>query len=87
MVDTPRFGKKFASCPNGMTGPKGPDFLFLTHVDDTADHGKWVLVQEFPHLQRIFHQGDTGRHETYSKIWRLFFVSSRSKSRLMIHDG
>jgi glyoxylase-like metal-dependent hydrolase (beta-lactamase superfamily II) len=31
----------------------------LTHVDDTADHGKWAEAFD---LQRIFHEGDLGRH-------------------------
>ena len=34
--------------------------MFLTHVDDTADHLKWK--EEFPSLKRIFHSGDLGRH-------------------------
>ncbi len=59
MVDVPRY------CPSAVTAvrslsPQGPDYLFLTHVDDTADHNKWV--EEFPKMQRIFHAGDLGRH-------------------------
>jgi glyoxylase-like metal-dependent hydrolase (beta-lactamase superfamily II)/ferredoxin len=42
----------------GLTGATGPDYLFLTHVDDTADHHKWAA--EFPNLKRIFHSGDLG---------------------------
>jgi glyoxylase-like metal-dependent hydrolase (beta-lactamase superfamily II) len=43
-----------------LTGPSGPDYLLLTHVDDTADHGKWA--QQFPDCRRIFHSGDLGPH-------------------------
>jgi glyoxylase-like metal-dependent hydrolase (beta-lactamase superfamily II) len=60
MVDTPRFGKSAIEAITSLTGSSGPDFLLLTHVDDTADHGKWV--EEFPSLRRIFHSGDLGRH-------------------------
>jgi glyoxylase-like metal-dependent hydrolase (beta-lactamase superfamily II) len=60
MVDTPRFGKSAMEAVTKITGPAGPDYLFLTHVDDTADHDKWAA--EYPSLRRIFHAGDTGRH-------------------------
>lgn len=60
MVDTPRFGKSAMDAVTKITGPAGPDYLFLTHVDDTADHDKWAA--EYPTLKRIFHAGDTGRH-------------------------
>lgn len=60
MIDTPKFSKSALEAVTSITGPKGPDYLFLTHVDDTAGHDDWV--QQFGHLQRIFHKGDTGRH-------------------------
>jgi glyoxylase-like metal-dependent hydrolase (beta-lactamase superfamily II) len=61
MVDTPKFSKSAVQAVTQLTGPSGPDYLFLTHVDDTADHDQWA--QEFaPSLQRIFHAGDTGRN-------------------------
>ena len=60
MVDTPRFGKSSVDAVTQITGPEGPDYLFLTHVDDTEGHEKWSA--EFPSLQRIFHLGDSGRH-------------------------
>eukprot|EP00956_Cyclotella_meneghiniana_P021005 scaffold37692_cov60-Cyclotella_meneghiniana.AAC.1 len=56
MVDVPRFS---ASAVKSLA-PRGPDYIFLTHVDDTADHNSWV--NEFPSLKRIFHSGDLGRH-------------------------
>lgn len=37
-----------------------PDFMFLTHVDDTAQHNEWK--NEFPSMKRIFHSGDLGIH-------------------------
>mmetsp|Transcript_25859 Transcript_25859/g.53917 ORF Transcript_25859/g.53917 Transcript_25859/m.53917 type:complete len:272 (-) Transcript_25859:588-1403(-) len=42
MVDTPKFSASALKAVEGLTGPNGPDYLFLTHVDDTADHGKWA---------------------------------------------
>jgi len=59
MVDTPKFGKSAKDAVTRLTGPKGPDYLLLTHVDDTAGHEKWA--EEFPSLKRIFHLGDGGR--------------------------
>ena len=60
MVDTPKFSKAAVDDVVSVTGERGPDFLFLTHVDDTADHGKWA--NHFPSLREIFHSGDLGRH-------------------------
>jgi glyoxylase-like metal-dependent hydrolase (beta-lactamase superfamily II)/ferredoxin len=60
MVDTPKYSKSSVQAVTSLTGPEGPDYLFLTHVDDTADHGKWA--DAFEDLQRIFHAGDLGRH-------------------------
>jgi glyoxylase-like metal-dependent hydrolase (beta-lactamase superfamily II) len=60
LVDSPRHGKSAVQAVTSVTGPSGPDYMVLTHVDDTADHGKWV--EEFPSMKRIFHAGDTGRH-------------------------
>ena len=42
MIDTPKFSKSAVQAVTSLTGPAGPDYLFLTHVDDTADHNKWV---------------------------------------------
>lgn len=58
MVDTPKFGKLSKEAVMSLTGPDGPDYLLLTHVDDTAGHQDWK--HEFPSLQRIFHAGDLG---------------------------
>lgn len=60
MVDTPKCSKSAIDAVTGLTGPDGPAYLLLTHVDDTADHGKWR--EHFPKLKRIFHSGDLGRH-------------------------
>lgn len=59
MVDVPRFSPSAIRAVKSLT-KSGPDYLFLTHVDDTADHNKWK--NEFPSLKRIFHSGDLGRH-------------------------
>ena len=42
-----------------LTGPEGPAYLMLTHVDDVSDHNQWA--ERFPSLKRIFHSGDLGR--------------------------
>ena len=61
MVDTPRYSNSAVQTIESLTGKgRGPDYLFLTHVDDTADHGKWK--EHYPNLKRIFHSGDLGRH-------------------------
>lgn len=60
MVDSPRFGKGAKDAVKQITGPEGPSYMFLTHVDDTAGHDQWA--EEFPNLKRIFHLGDGGRH-------------------------
>jgi len=67
MVDTPRFGTSAQRAVASLTGPDGPDYLFLTHVDDTADHQKWVELynkggNNNNNLRRILHTGDLGRH-------------------------
>lgn len=59
MVDVPRFSLSAVRAVKSLT-TVGPDYMFLTHVDDTADHNKWK--KEFPALKRIFHAGDLGRH-------------------------
>jgi glyoxylase-like metal-dependent hydrolase (beta-lactamase superfamily II) len=59
MVDTPRYSKSSLQAVSSVTGPEGPDYMFLTHVDDTADHGKWAEAFD---SQQIFHEGDLGQH-------------------------
>lgn len=59
MVDVPRYCRSAVTAVKSLS-PSGPDYMFLTHVDDTADHNKWA--EEFPQMQRIFHAGDLGRH-------------------------
>jgi len=60
MVDSPKYGKLSKEAITSLTGKNGPDYLLLTHVDDTAGHEDWK--REFPSLQRIFHSGDLGIH-------------------------
>lgn len=59
MVDVPRFNPSSVRAVRSLVS-SGPDYMFLTHVDDTADHHKWK--EEFPALKRIFHSGDLGVH-------------------------
>ena len=42
MVDVPKYNVQSVRDVIEITGPQGPHFLFLTHVDDTADHEKWA---------------------------------------------
>ncbi|KAL3937541.1 MAG: hypothetical protein SGARI_002085, partial [Bacillariaceae sp.] len=60
LVDTPRFGKPAVEAAEKVTNGRAPDYLILTHVDDTAGHGLWK--EHYPNLQRVFHSGDLGRH-------------------------
>jgi glyoxylase-like metal-dependent hydrolase (beta-lactamase superfamily II)/ferredoxin len=60
LVDSPKFGKFSKEAIVSLTGPNGPDYMLLTHVDDVAGHGQWK--DEFPSMQRIFHAGDLGRN-------------------------
>ena len=71
MVDTPRYSAAAVedvlsvvmtegAKKNNNDKTNGPHYLFLTHVDDTADHGKWA--ERFPQMRQIFHAGDLGRH-------------------------
>ena len=61
MVDSPKFSSSAVKDVEGLTGPGGPDYLFLSHVDDTADHNKWAQYwQENGHgnLKRILHSAE-----------------------------
>mmetsp|Transcript_33726 Transcript_33726/g.41347 ORF Transcript_33726/g.41347 Transcript_33726/m.41347 type:complete len:394 (+) Transcript_33726:26-1207(+) len=60
MVDTPKFSPSAVRAVESLCGADGPEYLFLTHVDDVGDHGKWK--ERYPRLKRIFHEGDLGRH-------------------------
>ena len=66
MIDTPKFSPASVRTVQSLLddddvgNSPGPDYLFLTHVDDTAHHLKWR--EEFPSLKRIFHSDDLGRH-------------------------
>lgn len=52
MVDVPRHGKSAVEDVQSLC-PDGPDFMMLTHVDDTAHHDKWA--RQFPNMKRILH--------------------------------
>ena len=60
MVHTPRFSESAVQTVEAVTGPNGPSYLVLTHVDDTADHNRWK--ERYPNLKRVFHAGDLGVH-------------------------
>ena len=59
-MDSPKYSKLSREAIVSLTGPKGPDYMLLTHVDDVAGHIQWK--DEFPSMQRIFHAGDLGRY-------------------------
>lgn len=92
MVDTPRHSIQAVRAVTSLTGIEGPDYMFLTHIDDTADHGKWA--QEFPNLKRIFHSGDLGRYnwigdKTLEQVEVLLPNQARSGKHLLAYtlDG
>jgi glyoxylase-like metal-dependent hydrolase (beta-lactamase superfamily II) len=60
MVDTPRFSKSTVRAVDSLAKGRPVDYLILTHVDDTPGHNDWK--DYYPNLQRVFHAGDTGRH-------------------------
>lgn len=58
MIDSPKYTPSAVQAVTSLAGSKGPDYLVLTHVDDTADHLKWK--QHFNRLHRVFHSSDLG---------------------------
>mmetsp|Transcript_25421 Transcript_25421/g.36180 ORF Transcript_25421/g.36180 Transcript_25421/m.36180 type:complete len:340 (-) Transcript_25421:60-1079(-) len=60
LVDSPKYSKSAVDAITQLAGPAGPKYMILSHVDDTAEHGKWK--EQFPDLKRIFHSGDLGKH-------------------------
>ena len=69
MIDVPKYNVQSIRDVTLMTGPNGPHYLFLTHVDDTADHEKWAnhfnnnaTTEPQYYCQRIFHSGDLGQY-------------------------
>lgn len=60
LMDSPKFSKKAVEVVERITGPNGPSYMVLSHVDDSADHGKWHA--HYPNMKRIFHSGDLGKH-------------------------
>jgi glyoxylase-like metal-dependent hydrolase (beta-lactamase superfamily II) len=63
MIDVPKFNHQSVRDITTLTGPNGPKYLFMTHVDDTADHELWAQYFNSTtsgYCQRIFHAGDLG---------------------------
>ena len=88
MVDSPRFSRAAVLAVESVTGAVGPDYLVLTHVDDTADHNRWK--NHYPNLKRIFHSGDLGVHnwigdETLEEV-EILLDSRSSDHRLQFFD-
>lgn len=90
LVDSPKYSKPAVKVIESLTGPEGPSHLFLSHVDDTADHGKWKT--HYPNLKRIFHSGDLGRHnwvgdETLEEVEVILSNSDPSSLSVMTLEG
>ena len=86
MVDVPKCSPSAVRVIQSLLpiDSNGPDYLFMTHVDDTAGHGKWKEV--FPNLKRIMHSGDLGEHnwvgdETLNDIEVLLTGNSETAKR------
>ncbi len=58
LVDSPRFAKPLVKRIEELGGIR---YIFLTHIDDIADHDLWA--QHFK-AERIMHKGDAGRLRT-----------------------
>lgn len=86
MVDVPKCSPSAIRAIQSLLpiDSNGPDYLFMTHVDDTAGHGDWKKV--FPNLKRIMHNGDLGKHnwvgdETLNDIEVLLNGKSETNKR------
>ena len=64
MVDSPRYTPKLA---NQLEKLGGARYMFLTHIDDVADHRKWA---ERLKCERIIHSGDV-EDITADAEWKL----------------
>ena len=60
LVDVPKFSQSAIQTVQSVSSPDGPDYMFLTHVDDTAQQLQWK--ERFPNMKRVFHAGDLGEH-------------------------
>ena len=85
LIDSPKYSKSAVNAIESLTGPEGPTYLILTHVDDTAGHGDWK--SHYPKLRRVFHSGDLGIHnwigdETLENVEVLLSESSTASGGL-----
>jgi glyoxylase-like metal-dependent hydrolase (beta-lactamase superfamily II) len=95
LVDVPKFSKSAISAIESLLSildhedaqqkMDGPDYMFLTHVDDTAQHTEWK--EHFPKLKRIFHASDLGENnwigdESLEEVEVLL----RDESNVMKHE-
>eukprot|EP00980_Cylindrotheca_fusiformis_P003906 scaffold867_cov112-Cylindrotheca_fusiformis.AAC.4 len=83
LMDSPKYSKKSVETIESLTGSKGPTYMVLSHVDDTADHGKWK--GHYPTMKRIFHHGDLGPHnwigdKTLEDVEVLLMLESKDES-------
>lgn len=77
LIDTPKFNKSAREAVETLTGPDGPSYMVLTHVDDTAGHDDWSRC--YPSMKRILHAGDLGVHN-----WRKY--STLEDVEVILHD-
>ncbi|WVZ73038.1 hypothetical protein U9M48_021396 [Paspalum notatum var. saurae] len=64
LIDSPRYNPKLASNIEKLGGAR---YMFLTHIDDVADHRKWA---ERLKCVRIIHSGDA-EESTVDVEWKL----------------
>jgi len=64
LIDSPRYTPKLA---NNIEKLGGARYMFLTHIDDVADHRKWA---EQLKCERIIHSGDV-EEATADVEWKL----------------
>ena len=89
LIDTPQCSKSAIRVVESLTGPSGPSFMLLTHVDDTYGHNQWK--EQFPAMKRIFHSGDLGQNnwrgdETLEQV-EILLVDAVSTNELLVFYG
>lgn len=82
MIDTPKFSISAVNDILSVTNFTYPQYLLLTHVDDTADHLLW---KDYFKLKRIFHSNDLGSNNwlndlTLESVEILLLPESSSES-------
>ena len=85
MIDTPKFNKNAINAVKSICGDSGPDYHFITHVDDSAGHKEWNSY--FPTMKRIFHSGDLGQYNWGDRSLEQVEILLESKNSEAIHKS